>query len=84
MKDLYKCLSCGNLETTDKAPISCGRCGSELIQRIPEGVSTSTRVEVLNGAYLPTRQKGVVQLHLTVPATSQQKMRAQFDTDVDD
>jgi len=49
MKDLYKCLSCGNLETTDEAPVSCGRCGSELMQRIPEGVSTSTRVEVLNG-----------------------------------
>jgi len=48
MKDLYKCLSCGNLETTDEASVSCGRCGSELMQRIPEKVSTPTTVEVLN------------------------------------
>jgi len=83
MKDLYKCLSCGNLETTNKAPISCERCGSELMQRIPEGVSTPTRVEVSNGGISAYQAERVVQLHPTVPATSQQKMRAQFDTDVD-
>jgi len=48
MKNLYKCLICGNLETTNKAPVSCERCGSELMQRIPEGVSTSSTVEGLN------------------------------------
>jgi len=89
MKDLYKCLSCGNLETTNEAPISCERCGSELMQRIPEGVSTSTRVEVLNGgisAY-PAERGGATPPHsishsITKDA-EEPMMCAQFDMDVD-